>query len=99
MNLPKMGPTEMRAEIIRLHHENFDANTSAVAGSDCGNTSRVSGGNSRRPSAHEEEPPWIMLDSLTAQFYCVWHYLLSSASLRCFPIEGDDFLASSIFEQ
>ena len=23
MNEPKMGPTEMRAEIIRLHHENL----------------------------------------------------------------------------
>jgi hypothetical protein len=23
----------------------------------------------------------------------------SSASLLCFPVEGDDFLASSIFEQ
>jgi len=23
MNEPKMGPTELRAEIIRLHHENL----------------------------------------------------------------------------
>jgi hypothetical protein len=54
MNEQKMGPREMRAEIIRLHHENLMPTLERFAGSDCGNASRVSGENSLSTSVQKE---------------------------------------------